>query len=423
MSNLTLRLEKNSLDAEIGAIATLRLLAGADGGSRPKSKSFDVAIPAGSGARNASIEIEPGLWSVEATLPSGETLAEEVMVAAGESVPVVFRTFVKSPREWLGWQTLVGNIPANLRDGLEILTDNSQHHLIGSAGGIRKQIGRFLKLLDGNSFRGARHFLPRASLIKTEGIGRGEAGWRTILNARSSRGSDIREPLFDTQVRSALFSLTSSDARLLRVCWLDQVFVISLPLPWPRIAETGFAAAQVLVRSNVAKSKIKIGVVVEDGSFGAIIGMMTSSAQPKAANLFRQARSWLLSPDNPLAAAAGGYLLVAGNVLEDDWSFWVDEFFIQQPTMPDAAILRGTMLLRRPRDEYSHAQARQSLIEGFDLGLPYYSAGLSWLLEGLMAFDDGDPEIERRLRLVRQVSRGLDTTQAFTVIKIREPRE
>ncbi len=65
------------------------------------------------------------------------------------------------------------------------------------------------------------------------------------------------------------------------------------------------------------------------------------------------------------------------------------------------------------------AEAKASLLEAFDRGIPYYSAGVSWLLDGLTQFAD-DVAVAEKMKRVHRVALRLDVSQAFTVIRTSE---
>ena len=121
MSGLTLRLQKY-LEEEsataTGAVATLRRVTDETGKAVRGELRLEVRIPASDQGEVKRFDVKPGRWLVEATLPSGEILTEEVAVPSGEDVPVTLHASEHSPHEWLGWQHLLGNI-----EGEETLKD------------------------------------------------------------------------------------------------------------------------------------------------------------------------------------------------------------------------------------------------------------------------------------------------------------
>lgn len=122
--------------------------------------------------------------------------------------------------------------------------------------------------------------------------------------------------------------------------------------------------------------------------------------------------------ENPLAATAGGYILVAaGDPKKQGWHGWLDNLEGSFPTLPDAAVLRGSLLLRTARDQADIDKAREAFLRAFDRGIPYFSLGVSWLLDGLTVFSD-DPGVRSRREKVQRVAKRLDLSQAFTVIRV-----
>jgi hypothetical protein len=150
-------------------------------------------------------------------------------------------------------------------------------------------------------------------------------------------------------------------------------------------------------------------------------GLMTASTLPKAVVAVKQARDLLFGKmEHPLAAAAGGYVLLAAGDREDDsWHGWIDNLANWFPNIPDGAILKASLRLRFPKSETSAEEARVSLLDAFDRGIPYYSAGVSWLLDGMTQFAD-DPAVADKMKLVHRVALRLDGTQAFTVVRISD---
>ncbi|MER9771245.1 hypothetical protein [Mesorhizobium sp. M0220] len=99
MSSLALRLNKQSVQTSMGAVATLQQVANENGEAVTRGRRIDVTIPANAGSRAHSVKVEPGRWLVEATLPSGEVISEEVAVASGEDLPVTLQSAALSPQQ------------------------------------------------------------------------------------------------------------------------------------------------------------------------------------------------------------------------------------------------------------------------------------------------------------------------------------
>jgi hypothetical protein len=167
---------------------------------------------------------------------------------------------------------------------------------------------------------------------------------------------------------------------------------------------------------------MQIGLAVLDEKFGSLSGLMTASTLPQAAIAVRQAYDMLFDKiKNPLAAAAGGYILLStSDSSEHDWHGWIENLERLFPTIPDGAILNGSLRLRCPRgDKNAPMEAKASFLEAFARGIPYFSAGISWLLDGLTLFAD-DKDVAEKADQVQRVAHRLDVSQAFTVIRLNQ---
>jgi hypothetical protein len=93
MTSLTLRLQKDLKHGTtiVGAVATLRRVADEMGNEVRGSVRVNVTIPANDEGDGWPVDVKPGRWLVEATLPSGEILIEEVAVPKGQKVSVTLR--------------------------------------------------------------------------------------------------------------------------------------------------------------------------------------------------------------------------------------------------------------------------------------------------------------------------------------------
>src|SRR5262249_29160938 len=109
MTTLSLRIEKDlDVATDAGAVAVLHRVADQAGPAIRGDNRLEITIPASSDPGNVKrIDVEPGRWWVEATLPSGEVIADEVTVRREEKAAVTLHPSERSPHEWLGWQHLV----------------------------------------------------------------------------------------------------------------------------------------------------------------------------------------------------------------------------------------------------------------------------------------------------------------------------
>lgn len=428
MGALLLRIDKYlDTDTDFGAVATLHKLAGPSGKADARSRPIEAAIPATRDPdRSKRIDVDAGHWWIEATLPSGEVITDEVVVRDGdEPVRVALQPVEDSPHEWLGWQHLIGNI-----EGQKTFADIAERARHETA---PDPVGDMLESARGKSRpRGtaARVDIGKPDVRLCDRLGpqglRGREAWIGVLEAD---GDDLQrcepshsspeEGLYLYRVRSAG---RPSRHNFARIIWGDESYAASLPLPWPNLGgRGGEAEIEVMARMRADESGLSVGVAVVDPGFGPLAGLMTASTLPKARIFVEQAQDMLFGKtENPLAASAGGYVLIATAGAEDKprWYNWIENLAGMFPDLPDGAVLKATQRLRFPNDGNCYEIARTSLFEAFERGIPFYSTGVAWLLDGLTLFADDDPEARERMKLVHKVAQRTDTSQAFTVIRL-----
>jgi hypothetical protein len=259
---------------------------------------------------------------------------------------------------------------------------------------------------------------PSVHLFTKQGNLPGIEAWTNIFDADPAGATPLRTSWGDRNEATWLYRLTkpAHPARrdFVHVAWLDERFTVSLPLPWKALGGQRQVPVQVMVRMHPLERNVQLGVIVEDPDFAPMAGLMTASTLPKATVAVRQAREMLFGKElHPLGAAAGGYvLLAAGDSKESNWHSWIDNLADLFPNIPDGMILKASLRLRFPKSRDSADEARAALLEAFGRGIPYYAAGISWLLDGLTVFSD-DPSVEEKMRVVQRVALRLDLSQAF----------
>ena len=85
--------------------------------------------------------------------------------------------------------------------------------------------------------------------------------------------------------------------------------------------------------------------------------------------------------------------------------------------MPDGAIQLAQLYLRLRRGPNDLEQARHWLKEGYRRGLPFYSMGVRWLLEGLEKVSV-DPEFEAMRSAVYKIARRMHPHSPFTILRL-----
>jgi hypothetical protein len=428
MTGLAIRLHKENVTTSIGAVAKVRKVADEKGVTPERYEAVDVVVPGTASTVAHHVALNPGRWLIEATLPSGETISEEVAVRPGQDADVTLRSADTSPHNDLGWQYLAGNVEGRKAQA------TARGSIVGRRPGATPRGPAF------ESFGGAEaHTVatpqtplhrpaaaPRVFICDKQHPGKGREAWDNLFAPRTAAAKECGSSWSNEGEQTWLYQVTDNGGgrSFARVEWGDEVYAVSLPLPWSSVREKKRTAVQLMVREVPDDKQLGLGVVVLDPDFAAMSGLMTASTLPSAAAAIDQAYRFLFEKiANPLAAAAGGYvLLAAGKQNESDWWSWIDNLCFDFPGISDGAILRGVLMLRYAKSTSAVDEAHKSFLEAFERGVPYYSAGVSWLLDGLTTFAEDDPAIGERLRCVRRAALRLDLSQAFTVVRVSESR-
>jgi hypothetical protein len=148
---------------------------------------------------------------------------------------------------------------------------------------------------------------------------------------------------------------------------------------------------------------------------------MANGSLDRAQLLFAQAQDLLYGKMvNPLAAAAGGYVLLAverGPEVER-WHDWVPNLANWYSWLPDGMIQPGRLALRR-RDPAALDDARAAFFQAHRRGLPFFTLGLQWMVDGLSLLAAANVRGARpRLKEVQQVAWRANLQQPFTTLRL-----
>jgi hypothetical protein len=148
---------------------------------------------------------------------------------------------------------------------------------------------------------------------------------------------------------------------------------------------------------------------------------MTLGALPTAERLFDQARHMMYRKQtNPLGAAGAGYVLLGTERGSEpkDWHDWISNLLRWFDWLPDGAIQYGWLKLRHRQSSADVDEARDALFTAYRRGLPFYSVGLQWLMDGLTLFARRDPEAAEMLNNVRRVAWRTNLQEPFTIVRL-----
>ncbi|MBB3695228.1 hypothetical protein [Sphingomonas sp. BK580] len=470
MATLTIEIQQQPLgatregDSTMAAAYVARVTRIAEGGSSPPRGSDHREFVVGLGRKTAT-EVEAGLWSVELALPSGELLNEQVRIADEDEIPVSFR-LGDAPHERLAWQVAEGSLPE--RDVYEARRVPIATAGVPSRAGSRavpaRTTERMRKALpspiivtesyargsvyDAIRTRTQVTVFRRVSKPDLEGASAAErfersmetwrelvAGLRLETPIPELAGLEIDEgaafdprPADDRHDVWRLGEVSDGERRFAVVVTNRSVELVSLPLPWvPRGGLVDGALLELVIDKDEVAERSRSSLTLRDPDFFGVLSYLKSGSLAlagKVAGIGGEGGNMLVGVlaakrRNPLAAAAAAYALL-GSVdlaVPHPWHPWLENLSRWYPWLPDGAVLHGRWLMFSGSD--IDGRARAAFLRAFRRGLPFYSLGLAWLLEGLRQFDDD--ECAEAARVVRQVSLRYDVGQVFTVLRLHAP--
>lgn len=395
-----------------------------------------ITLPVGNGDRQRSVNLPIGRYAVDAFLPSGDLVTKEFSVDSDEPQQV-YLLIEHSAHEWLSWQHLAGNVPAASqfrarlgrleldaavpRDGWPAWVVSEQARPIAEglmtelpalAAGDRKPLAEF----------------PDCSQ-QAPGVGRYSDGPYSAYEFTPSHTIEGR--------RYAVVEDGSGGAVL-----------AVLPVPWQRIDETeAETEIDVLVgpspvgRRPGEPAQPDCSIVVRDPVMTTVLSYLRAGDNPAAHAVLAHAREMLFwKSRNAIAAAAGGYILLANwPAMAPDseerspaWLDWIANLFRWFEWLPDGAIqlawlkLLGVNPKGRPR--FESPAPRELALEACRRGIPYYTAGVRMLQDCLdllanRAREYGpDPELEAALTATRELALQVEPWQPFTTLRLTRPR-
>jgi hypothetical protein len=388
-----------------------------------------VAFPMGSTPAPAPFELAAGRYVVEAGLPSGLFLTEDVEVVDGQTTTVQFDLTTSAPFTSHTLQYVLGNIESSA------VFHNEDAYPVPNSQGSRAVGGRDAAQL--------RPLVPPQAEVavlsraEDEPLGiedlnqlrqRSPTAATLLLDELlaapeppvplSPRYTDEQAPIFRLDDETPV-PLPASRYQYLRVTAPGEAYLVTAPWSWM----DGFGRkmpVEVLLNLRQSPTGSAVSVAVLDPGLGGGLGYLAAGSLDKAAVLFGDVESMVHGKvQNPLAAAAGGYVLVGTETTGEirKWDAWLGNLRAWFPEISDGAILWGARRLRTSRTEAGLAEARTALLEGYHRGLPVYTLGLAWLMDGLSVFSE-DPECAAALQEVRQLCWQADMVEPFVVLRL-----
>ena len=379
----------------------------------------------------AMVLLEIGEYDVEAILPTGEQLSAEINVQSNENFEVVLQGSNTSHQQHSGsfWES--SNPPFMERIASEKSIFNMDHlisqNLKVTLGGVAnsESIGQSFDPSDWDDWYNfilaqyeRRDEFPSASLS----LHANETG--LIIQ---QEGGINEEPVRISILHKCVPRLDLTDIGLKRVyvsiSGSSGSRTFSLPWPWGWTAyRSDSKFFEITARQE--KDQLRCAPAFIDSDWGSLFAYMNSGRIHLAAEIVRQAKYALFGKfENPLAAAVGGYILMSSEQGDDadDWPRWLYNLATRFPHFPDGAIIHARWLLRKGGKE-NIQKAHELLYDSYDRGIPFFTTGIIWLLEGMEQTSIYCDVCTEKLARIRGVARSMDLSQVFTSFTFTQRR-
>lgn len=377
-----------------------------------------------------------GDYDVEAVLPSGEQIGQELMVGpnsirSGTGAIEVILHGEHSPNEWRSWAHFTG---AQLASWRQEAREKIVRQRLGYAPGKRFEVSvgslayadsrdefhpsswdGWFNFLQNRYERGSEPDLKLELGVNFSGLEvQTEGGYdQTPLRIKFVQGRTPGIVPRDIGERRAYAAIAGSTSTRL----------VAIPWPWGDSAYApGHIPFELLAFEE--EDQLRCDPVLRDSQWAGLVAYLNRGRVDLAGDILAGARDALFAKfENPLAAAVGGYVLLSSSFSDEEasWPGWLSNLAEYFPHLPDGLILRARWLLARNRRENLN-EAHHLLFESFNRGIPYFTTGVVWLIEGLERTSIGCPTCTEILRRVRGVARSMDLSQAFTSISIAKPK-
>lgn len=306
--------------------------------------------------QNLSFELQPGIYSVSATTPSGSRVQRVVEVTQDETQDITLPLHNVSPREDYEWAYMTQK---RTRRALLQEETGRQEKLKDTWFRLWWKLGNSYQVMDLNY---ESHPTPNGKFIHIQVMQEGVA-------AIQVGGPEV---------------------------------------PWKCVSIPPLTSCNVLIQASPKHSRHPLDVTVasENPVLEGLLALLRRG-EVNTAKVIEQDQAQMAEEmvfdkrQDPVAAAVGGYFLLRINDHQrlHNWANNLANWF---RWMPDGAIIHAWQLIAAYR-ENSGAEASQldlarlRLIEGVKRGYPIYSEGLRLLRDGLLLFDREadreDPEI------------------------------
>jgi hypothetical protein len=387
----------------------------------PRSVERVIAPITNDPSRALSVALPSGEYELETLLPSGEVINRTATVVEDTSVDARLDP-IGSPHVWERWNYFGGSRRLTTK---ALALEPEQYGLsapmqaeMGSA--VQTPVGDFSLSNWSEWFNYlTRRWAEPLLIPPAEPEMRVAAGPERSLEVfyPTSPGPAVLE-IKDTPEHGGRSSIGERhDFLLLSMDWGTQV--VSLPMPWSSDSDAR-VSFNVLVRRD--REHTIVDYSLADPQFGSLIAYLNTGRTGVAGELIPVLRDALYGKyNNPLAAAAGGYVQLATDggarmydgPHPDGTLSWLNDLPQAFPALPDAYVLLG---------KYHRDHTLRGDYQAWERGVPFFSAGVNWLIEGLRQSAVACEICAKALNEVRSVAASMDLTGAFPSFRIERPR-
>ncbi|MEW6441601.1 MAG: hypothetical protein AB1640_11765 [bacterium] len=451
---------------EAGAIATVRLLADADGKIAKDwwSQEKPVAVVGGEVRCGAPAVFDlprGGYYGVEITRPRGADISRELLVQDGE-VRAEMITMDASPHEYLGWQQYAGIVRSDrypkeaARRAIAPLSTGSERlgalmmksrekidALYGLTKGIPDvfaasvpaAINAWDQVADATR-GGARDWATAGGFMDWRPQGDDEYATWFRETPDPHEGIELIRRLKEQDPPANV--LAAKFPRWISFVTGGQIDLASVPWPWwgaQRHEDERIRFLYDRVRPSPVDREVpgRLTLSVHDPRWFGLLEFLASGRLSRTGDMFKSVLQGedpegLFDPEialygkvkGPLVATAGAIILIAQAVSTErqHWDRWVENLSRWFPGIPDGPILLGCRRVAQAQSLDDLTQAFKHLREGIDRGIPFFSASIRMLTLTLAQIGSDVPEAEDARRFVAPVSTRVDPDQPFTAVRL-----
>lgn len=339
-----------------------------------RGKAIQTLVPIGADGSTSTIDVPSGRVSVQVRLPSGEILTEDMEIGEGQEASMVLQSR-PSPHEWMSWPRYVSVMSGQKLSATP--TGDRLDHLkprlwVRGKGG---DLGHVAKKL------------------WQEDVDRSQGLFSCTFQGSSPHAPDWIPQLGDRHYLAVDISG-------------GHMVLATIPLPWSK--ERPRTRVQVLVmlsEGGTPDAAEDVDVLVHDDWLAPMLGYLHSgdlaAARAFAPSVTAEAQNMLSAKsENPIAAAAGAYLLLQTRSLHQLHD-WPENLASRFDWLPDGAIIHATQLLRSRSAPSDLEGIRHWFLAAARRGAPVFTEGVRLLGDGLRllgSWDQSSAGSKRRQR-------------------------